>query len=201
MNKLNNDNRGFSLVELIIVIAILSVMAGVVGYGFSMSNGKPAEECARKLTAVISNARTDTIGKYKNVITVCRKDGKLMVTEEILVRIEDDGTRVRTSRSSTVGMDSVELAYKIGAGGYQVLDDTDAVQLRFDAGSGAVKEEVRIGKTDQINTSNVNSDGYGELTTAATDAYCTGFRISRAGKVWYVKLETLTGRVTASTTP
>ena len=48
MNKLNRDQRGFSMVELIIVIAIMSIMAGVVGYGFSLTNGKPAEECAKK---------------------------------------------------------------------------------------------------------------------------------------------------------
>ena len=37
-------NSGFSLVEIIIVLAIISVLAGTVSYGLSFSSGKPAAE-------------------------------------------------------------------------------------------------------------------------------------------------------------
>lgn len=177
MKKLNTNNRGFSLVELIIVIAIISVIAGVAGFGLSLSSGKPAEECAKKLVSAISHGRTATMGKYRNEIIIRKEsDGRLTVMEDTLVRIEDDGTEVKSQRSSAVGGKGVTVEYKIGAGGYIELTDGNEIRLRYDSGSGAMKK------------------------TAPGDAYYTGFRISKSGKVWYVKLETLTGRVTASTT-
>lgn len=177
MKQLNNDNRGFSLVELIIVLAILSAISVVAGYGFSMTNGKPAQECANKLAGAISHGRTTTMGKYRNEIVVRKEaDERLTVTEDTLIRIEPDSSEVRSSRSSVVGAKGVTVEYKIGSGGYIELTPGNEIRLRYDSGSGAMKK------------------------TAPGDDYYTGFRISRAGKVWYVNLETLTGKITASTT-
>ena len=45
MKKLQKDDLGFSLVEIIIVVAIMSILLATVRYGLSLSDGKPAEEC------------------------------------------------------------------------------------------------------------------------------------------------------------
>lgn len=180
MKKLNNDNRGFSLVEMIIVVSIMSVMIGVIGYGLSLSSGKPAEQCAKRLSVAISHGRTATMGKYRNVITVKKEDdGRLTVTEDTYIKIYDDGSTPpdTSQRKSLVGAKDVLVEYKIGTGDYVPLNNGSSIELRYDSGSGAMKK-----------TANSGAD------------YYTGFRISKAGKVWYVKLETLTGKVSVSTT-
>lgn len=177
MKKLNNDERGFSLVEVIIVVSIMSVMIGVIGYGLSLTSGKPAEQCAKRLSAAISHGRTTTMGKYRNVITVKKEDdGRLTVTELTTISVNDDGSnRDTNTRSSVVGAKDVTVEYKIGTGDYTLLNNGSSIELRYDSGSGAMKK-----------TANSGAD------------YYTGFRISKAGKVWYVNMETLTGKVTAS---
>lgn len=180
MKQLNHDNRGFSLVEVIMVVAILSIMAGVIGYSFNLTNGKPAEQCAKRLASAISHGRTATMGKYRNTITVSKNaDGNLIVTEDTLVLAKDEehgiSDDVTSQRFSMVGGKDVKVEYKIGTGDYQELT-TESIVLRYDSGSGAMKK------------------------TAPGDAYYTGFKISKADKTWYVKLETLTGRVSYSMT-
>lgn len=180
MKQFNSDNRGFSLVEVIIVVAILSIIAGVAGYSFNLTNARPAEQCAKRLASAISHGRTATMGKYRNTITVAKNaDGKLIVTEDTLVLAKDveQGIPedVTSQRYSMVGGKNVTVEYRIGAGAYQELT-TESIVLRYDSGSGAMKR------------------------TAPGDAYYTGFKISKADKTWYVRLETLTGRVSYSTT-
>lgn len=182
MKKLNIDNRGFSLIEMIIVVSIMSVMLGVIGYGVSLSSGKPAEECAKKLSAAISHGRTATMGKYRNVIIVRKEtDGRLTVTENTFSNESDIINDVPSQkRSSTVGTKSVTVEYKTSLEGYKLLEDA-SIEIRYDSGSGAMKRTAP------------NASG------EANKEYYTGFRISKAGKVWYVNMETLTGKVTAST--
>lgn len=122
------------------------------------------------------------MGKYRNVITVKKEDdGRLTVTESTFSSESDISSGVPSyERFSTVGAKDVTVEYKIGLGDYAPLGDgspISSIELRYDSGSGAMKK-----------TANSGAD------------YYTGFRISKAGKVWYVNMETLTGKVSASTT-
>lgn len=174
MEQQNDNNRGFSLVEIIIVVAILSVMMGVVGYGFNMVNGKPAEKYAKKFAAAISNARTNGMGKYGNEIVIKNDGGTLKVIEHIKIGAGDSDVVTTTSVIGTVGGNSVTVKYKGATGGFtKVLDDDDddsSITIKYDSGSGAMKEPYN----------------------------CTGFLFTKAGNDWYVHLGTLTGSVKCS---
>ncbi len=180
MRAYKTNNLGFSLVELIIVVAIMSLFVGVTGYGLSLSSGKPVEECARKLAACIQHGRTTTMGKYRNIITVSKESGseRIVVKEEVTIKVNPDGSAAQTNeRHSVVGSKGVKIEYSMdGGSSFTELTTGSSIMLRFDSGSGALKK------------------------TAPGDAYYTTFRISKADKVKYVIIETLTGRVTASDT-
>jgi prepilin-type N-terminal cleavage/methylation domain-containing protein len=188
MEKFRKDNSGLSLVELIIVLAIMSVLIGVASYGLSLSNGKPADECARKLASTLSHARTTTMGKYSDKIKVYfDSNNGVMVYEDILIKIEKDeggnDKEVKSDRTSTVGSKAVTVEYKVVGGtgstesaagnknGYLPLPDSGgALELRFNSGTGAL--------------------------TLPDKASKVVFKISKAGTVDYVIITALTGKVT-----
>lgn len=62
------DNRGVSLVELIIVIAIMSIIIGMTGYGLSLVSNKPVDECAKKIEMALNRNRTNAMGKKEAYI-------------------------------------------------------------------------------------------------------------------------------------
>lgn len=174
MRKYQTNDLGFSLVELIIVVAIMSLFLGMTGYGLSLSSGKPAEECARKLAACIQHGRTTTMGKYRNIITISKEAGseQIVIKETVTISIAFDGTEQTSERSSTVGSKGVKVEYSTdGGSSFTELTAGSSITLRFDSGSGALKK------------------------TAPGDTYYTTFRISKANKVKYVTIEPLTGRV------
>jgi len=166
-------NSGFSLVEIIIVLAIISVLAGTVSYGLSFSSGKPAEECAQKVVSVLQHARTTTMGKYKVTIQIKKNAAGLISIEQSVYRSQADyinGTPDITE--TTVGAKGVSFEYSSNGTDYIQLGvgEGDALKLEFSRSTGALKENE-------------------------TGAYWQYFRISKAHTVKNVEIVPLTGRI------
>lgn len=164
------DNRGFSLVEIIIVVTIMAVLTGTLGYGISLTSGKPAEECAQKLVSELQHARTTTMGKYKVEIEIKNNDGLIEVTQRIY-NTQADYPGAPTITTSTVGARGVQLKYSTedkADTDYTVLNKGESVSLEFSRSTGGLK----------------NAD--------TTNRY---FIISKASSVRKIVIVPLTGRV------
>ena len=57
------DDKGFSLVELVVVIAIMAVMGGVLIYSFSLVTGQEARQCASNLSTALNKAKNVALTK------------------------------------------------------------------------------------------------------------------------------------------
>lgn len=60
------NNRGFSLIELIVVIAIMAVLTAFVTLSVSYLTGQKARECANNLSFALDSTRTSAIAKNGN---------------------------------------------------------------------------------------------------------------------------------------
>lgn len=60
---MEKDNKGFSLVELIIVVAIMAVMLSFTFYSFSLLTGQDARECANNLMTALGKEKTYALTK------------------------------------------------------------------------------------------------------------------------------------------
>ena len=80
---MKRNNRGMSLVEVIIVVAILSIVAGGITMGIGFITGKPADECANKLRAALQSNRTTTMGKLSAKLEICVEDDGIYIKETI----------------------------------------------------------------------------------------------------------------------
>lgn len=176
------DNRGMSLVEIIIVVAIMSTFIGVMGYGISMISGKPAEECAQKLLSVIQHTRTITTGKQDTTITIFMDSEERIVTKEVSVRLLDnDGNTTTEERESVAGAKGVSVICTMSDGSTVNITGTNTVELKFDRGSGA----LRSTRVNGIDNSTV----------------CTLITISKGDKIRYITITPVTGKLDLTTTP
>ena len=66
-NKKNN-NRGFSLVELIVVVAIGAILIGASILSIASISGTAAKQCARNIESILNKTRVTTMGKDTAVI-------------------------------------------------------------------------------------------------------------------------------------
>ncbi len=141
--KRRND-RGFSLVELVVVIAIMAVLAGLVTIGVSVLNGRQAKECRDELESKLENVRVQTMGKR----TVTAKlyetaNGGYALT--VTSALETDGSDA-ASTDYSLGGKSCEIYYSCEKDATYATAtdlmpvDSSGLEIEFDRASGAQKE-------------------------------------------------------------
>lgn len=78
----NKRNAGFSLVELMVVVAIMAVLLGFITITYSIVGRGSAKSYATTLKQAIATARSDTMGRVKDtydLIVSCEANGDVYV--------------------------------------------------------------------------------------------------------------------------
>ena len=64
----NNRDKGYSLIELVVVIAIMAILVGVFVISISSLSGRKVNKCADEIVATLERARVLTLGKEQNQV-------------------------------------------------------------------------------------------------------------------------------------
>lgn len=169
MKKRKIGNQGFSLVELVIVVAIMVIIGGFAVAGISILTSRPVDECAKKIQIALEGGRNTTMGKLSATISFYTDGDGNVYVEEII-----DGKLPGYVKQ--IGQDVVKVHYKNSAGHTELLGTTK-LTMQFDRASGSLKPQSD-GKyivSFIVSRGTSGSPGYREIT---------------------VNIDKLTGRVT-----
>lgn len=139
------DNRGMSLVELIIVIAIMGVIVGMTGYGLALVSKKPVDECAKKIEMVLNQNRTNAMGNTKAYVEFYLNDkNRVTVTEYLLNNARGDSSAIEKNTTTVIGAEGVNLRlyYRTESGESYVDLNTTKRRIGFKRDSGSVTGDV-----------------------------------------------------------
>lgn len=129
---MKKDNRGLSLVELIIVISIMVILTGLVTVSVGMATKKPADECIAKVYSTLQNLRVSTMGKYNAYAELYVGSGDQIYIKETLV-YDDTGNKSEIVR--IVGAKGVTITVD----GTNLTSSSTPVRIEYDRSSGAFK--------------------------------------------------------------
>lgn len=157
------DNRGMSLVEIILVIGLMTIIAGMTGYGLNLISKKPVQECARKVEIALNQNRTNSMGKKVAYLEFYMKDGRVAFREYSQSARE---SVVREGDETVMGAADVKLrfVYKNAAGEESVVPmGTDHIKVSFKRDSGSLVEEgdlvldrIEVYKGDYVKTVSID---------------------------------------------
>lgn len=164
------NNKGYSLVEIVIVIAIMAVMGAFIFIGVGLLTGQNARECASNISAALgkeknySLTRSATIDCYMELIL--EDDGyyiRYYQPENAVVTGRDPSGAVKQddwvlAEEEKIGKKSVKIQCMLDDGSslFDAEDgfsEGDSVRIVFDRISGAFKSIVVSG-TDYTDTFN-----------------------------------------------
>ena len=170
LNTVNKDNRGYTLIEMIIVMAIVMITLFFFITGINLLLSLPSRQCSRELRAAIEKVRIDTMGRNAAGLRIYRKTDGVYVQEVIFdkegntqlgeeqkigrKRVVVDCTGDFTGKLNEAG---VTLSFKRDTGGFYCKDDahlvgTETAQYvsQFDVMSGGKTYRLSLAKLTGI---------------------------------------------------
>lgn len=157
MNKKKN-NQGFSLVELVIVAAIIVIIGGFAFTGIAILSSKPVDECAKKIQVALEGNRNTTMGKLSANISFYKDSNGNIFMEEFIDK--------PPAYIKQIGED-VDVSYRDMSGNSSTLPTfPDKLTLTFDRASGSLKPQADGSYVVQfvVSRGSVGERGYRELT-------------------------------------
>jgi prepilin-type N-terminal cleavage/methylation domain-containing protein len=163
-------NGGYTLVELIVVVAIIGILATVALLSVSSLNSTDAKRCSAELSAMLGECRVDAMsraGDYYLALSV-DEDGKL---SGAIYRMGDE----QPLKTQTFNSRRLSAAWHLAGQTAQTLSTGQSVYIAFDRATGGVR--------------NFSADVHGTLDTATQ---CL-IAVTGGTRTYHITIDTLTG--------
>ena len=166
-----HKNSGISLVEIIVVVAIISVLVGVSSIGFGMVSTKSATQCAKNIQISLERARMNTMGKKNGYVAFFTKADGVYVIEGYDY-VGSPSVDTSDSAAKKIGKDNLTVNYCFGDASSVpgTVLGVDPVIIEFNRSDGSVKTSFSKFKVS----------------------------VKKGSKTYNIELDQLTGRVSMS---
>ena len=138
-DKLHNDNRGYSIIELIIVLAIIAIIMGTVFYSIILIFSANAKSCVNNIQRSIGDCKVTTMGRADAYMVLFRDNEGNVYTQMHITK--SDGT-VTDEEPQKVGTSKVDVGYTPKNGTETALLPGDSIEIRFDRSNGGFKADA-----------------------------------------------------------
>ncbi len=150
-------NKGFSLIELIIAVAILAAVTGLLVPNASVLFSYNARECNSKINVAISQLKVETLAKSKAVGDIYMKisipstgSNKGKVVKEVR---HVDGT----TDTEVIGAKKLKLSYTNSAGTNNVTEGSGEIVIAFNRATGGMVDIASVGGVVTITDSSLSN--------------------------------------------
>ena len=180
--KNNNKNGGFSLVELIVVIAIMAVLTGIASMSLASVMGVSVKQCARDIQSAANQTRVSTLGKDEVIMTITKGNKAKSSEAYYCTIVTKDGLGKTTENEEKIVKSNLDITYVLSdSKGNKTsditLDDTHSLTIKFNRGTGAMAPCMK-------------SDG-----SSGGDYYCMQIKVKKNSTEKIISFYPETGKV------
>lgn len=157
------DNNGFSLVELIIVIAIMAILTGSAFSVFGYINNGNVKKCSRSINSGLNETRTANLTREGNsYLYIYKYDGDIYkrISKADDLSLSGTGDKLLSSAGERIGNKSIHIIgyYDDASGAEQQFDfekESDPViKISFRKGDGGFSNSTTFYKKIEVKKDN-----------------------------------------------
>lgn len=172
------NNRGFTLIELMVVVAIVSILVGAMTYSINSVSSTRAKKFASDLNAMISQCRVDTMsGAPSPTYLEISQDEN----GDYYGTLYEGGAEKAKQKLGGSGISCSFITDSIAAQSYSISgNNSTALYLAFDRATGAFSKLTDVKSSDSA-------------LNVASGNYCTSITIASGGGSYTITLVPNTG--------
>lgn len=192
------DDKGFSLVELVIVLAIMAVLGGAIFYSYTLMTGQYARECANNLSTALDKEKNYALARSASVdcyMEIVKNNNSYLARYYVPANAIATGTKEDPPGSGNkvsnpddwvlaeelkLGKERVDITVSIDDGTEYKLDVDKSIKFIYNRTSGAMKGIVK---------SDVVTDGLPDII----DKKCTKITLLN-GRKYEIEVYSATGK-------
>lgn len=173
---MKNNNKGYTLMEILIVLAIMGVVIGFFVSDIGYISGGSVRGCVKSIKVALSEVRIKTMGKTETLFCLYKGSDGYYIVHGV------DGT---TEPAERCGSGTVTIRYYTASNPTvaQTVDTGAPLVIGFNRANGSI--DTSIGAS-------INIDG-SYVTVSGTD--CNKIEVTGGGKSETIMISTATGKV------
>jgi len=163
---MKKKNEGFTIVELIVVIAMLSIFIGIFAANIGQITGYNAKECYKKIASAITENKIETLSKAKETGDIYLQIYQNATDDKIYVRTVRDGkkaTKEYTNITKLTKRSGITVTYELKNGASvttKTATEADPLNICYNRASGALVDPDDSYKVSKLQKIIVSSGGY-----------------------------------------
>lgn len=170
------NNKGYSLIELIVVIAIMMVLTGVVTMSYQVVSGYYAKQCAKNVEAQMNRVQILNMAKKTTMLEI----GQDTTGDYYAKVIENAGTSKEHIEKKQIGRKSLKITYS--------MDDKDSSEYELKEGLASNPITIQFSRsTGELLLKDKSDNSIG--------CHRIWIQQNAGGKCYTVTVNSLTGKV------
>ena len=134
------NNKGYSLLEAIVIIAILGVLTGFMATSSGLFDGRRVKACADSVSSLLDKVRLANLGKDEVTLTIY-KDTDQAIKAKIVTKIMSRNDSITKTFIEDVSNDNVEMSYSTDiSGSSENPAGAAGMVFNFNRNTGAIKD-------------------------------------------------------------
>lgn len=139
---MKKNNSGFSLVELVVIMALMAIFMGIFSLGIGQLTGYDAKETYKKISSAITKNKIDTLGKAKApgsmYLEIYKSDSDNQIYARTVIVDTDTKTETKIDETKLSKRGRSTVTYEMEGGSGVEATESHPLKICFNRSTGAI---------------------------------------------------------------
>ena len=181
-----NKNKGFTLVELIVVISIFTILLGILEPSVSSIFGFRAQRAANSIASALDRTKTEAMNRLVGEMVLTKESDGFYISYNLH---KGKYYGCEQTQAEKIAPANAKIGYTTDRSGYQDL--SGQLIITFNRENGGFRQiQSEIVTTDRVTTA-LNDKN--DVAFYDTEAYCTAIIVKGGSRTYTIEMEKDTG--------